>query len=59
MDLSIKEKVLPLAAFNEYMEYLESQLSSGYIDEDGYYHTAYDAAPLEILISRFEDEVKK
>ncbi|GAA6169406.1 hypothetical protein [Sessilibacter corallicola] len=59
MDLSIKEKVLSLAAFNKYMKYLESELSSGNLDEEEYSHMANDAALLEILISRFEDEVKK
>ena len=59
MELSAKEKIITLAALNEYMRSLESKLQSGELDEDAYADIANDATLLEILISRFEEEVGK
>lgn len=57
MDLSTKEKIITLAALNEYMSSMEGKLKSGELDEDAYADVANDATLLEILISRFEEEV--
>lgn len=58
MDLSAKEKIITLAALNEYMNTIERKLKSGKLDEDTYADVANDATLLEILISRFEEEVR-
>jgi hypothetical protein len=59
MELSTKEKIITLAALNDYMKSLESKLNSGELDEDEYADIANDATLLEILIARFEEEVGK
>lgn len=57
MELSIKEKIITLAALNEYLRAIESNLNSGELDEDEQANLANDASLLEILIARFEEEV--
>lgn len=59
MDISTKEKIIILAALNEYMIVTESKLKSGELDEDTYAHEANDATLLGILIARFEEELGK
>lgn len=59
MELNTKEKIITLAALNDYMRSLESKLNSGELDEDENADIANDATLLEILIARFEEEVRK
>ena len=59
MDLSPKEKIITLAALIQYMERLEAQLASVQLGEDERADIANDATLLEILIARFEAEVRR
>lgn len=58
MELSQKEKIISLAALNKYMQYLEGQLQSENIPEEEQSEMANDASLLEILIYKFEQELK-
>ena len=59
MELGTKEKIIVLAALNEYMSSIEGKLRSGALDEDAYAEVANDAALLEILIARFQEALGK
>lgn len=59
MELSIKEKMITLAALHEYMNTTQSKLKSGELDEDTYADEANDATLLAILIARLEEELRK
>jgi hypothetical protein len=57
MDLGKKEKIVILAALHQYMETIEDSLNSGELDEDENADLVNDVSLLEIIISRFEEEV--
>ncbi|MCI0504498.1 MAG: hypothetical protein L0Z73_00165 [Gammaproteobacteria bacterium] len=57
MELGEKEKVIILAALHEYMKNVEKTLCSDNLNEDERADLVNDASLLEIVISRFEEEV--
>ena len=57
MDLGEKEKVMILAALHQYMKIIEELLNSSESDEDKNADLVNDASLLEIIISKFEEEV--
>ncbi|WNO08886.1 hypothetical protein [Teredinibacter sp. KSP-S5-2] len=56
MEFGEKEKVVILAALNQYMASIEKSLNDGELDEEESADLVNDASLLEIIISRFEDE---
>lgn len=57
MELGEKEKVIVLAALHQYMKTIEASLGSDELNGDENADLVNDASLLEIIISRFEDEV--
>ena len=57
MELGEKEKVIILAALHEYMKIVEKTLGSDNLNEDERADLVNDASLLEIVISRFDEEV--
>jgi len=58
MELEEKEKVIILAALHQYMKIIENSLNSDELNEDDSADLVNDASLLEIVISRFDEEVK-
>ncbi|WP_333677203.1 hypothetical protein [Dyella sp.] len=56
MDLGIKEKQVILVALRRFLKELEDQLNSEDIDEEESADLANDAALVDLLVSRFEEE---
>ncbi|MFV2015214.1 MAG: hypothetical protein ACC656_07300 [Candidatus Heimdallarchaeota archaeon] len=57
MEIGEKEKVIILASLHQYMKIIEKTLNSQELDEEENADLANDASLLEIIISRFEEEV--
>lgn len=57
MELGEKEKVIILAALHEYMKNVEKTLGSDNLNEDERADLVNDASLLEIVISRFDEEL--
>ncbi len=59
MELGEKEKIIILAALNQYMKIIEKSLDSNEASEDDNAELVNDASLLEIIISRFNEEVNE
>jgi len=59
MEFGEKEKIIILAALNQYMKIIEKSLDSNEISEDDNAELVNDASLLEIIISRFNEEVNE
>jgi len=59
MELGEKEKIIILAALNQYMKIIEKSLDSNETSEDDNAELVNDASLLEIIISRFDEEVNE
>lgn len=58
MELSQKEKMISLVALRKYMDYMECQLESDTLDEESYADLVNDLSLLEIVIYKFEQDIK-
>ncbi len=59
MELGEKEKIIILVALNQYMKIIEKSLDSNEVSEDDNAELVNDASLLEIIISRFNEEVNE
>ena len=59
MEFGEKEKIIILAALNQYMKIIEKSLDSNEASEDDNAELVNDASLLEIIISRFNEEVNE
>ncbi|MCF6255200.1 MAG: hypothetical protein L3J98_04455 [Gammaproteobacteria bacterium] len=59
MEFGEKEKIIILAALNQYMKIIEKSLDSNETSEDDNAELVNDASLLEIIISRFNEEVNE
>jgi hypothetical protein len=57
MDFGVKEKQIILVALRRFLRELEDQLNSEDINEEESADLANDASLVDLLVSRFEEEV--